>query len=49
MNEQEKHKIKDIGKNEYLAIHAWLRYKYGPATYCSNKKCSKERQLVIKN
>ena len=28
-----------ITRREYIAIHAWIRYKYGSANKCENDKC----------
>lgn len=28
-----------MDRNEYVAIHAWLRYKFGPAKKCQDHNC----------
>lgn len=28
-----------IDRNEYMAIHSWIRYRYGKASVCENKDC----------
>jgi len=29
-----------ISRNEYLAIHSWIRYKYGSANHCEGISCT---------
>lgn len=29
----------DVDLNTYNRVHAWIRYKYGPADRCENKRC----------
>lgn len=41
-----------MDRKEYIAIHAWLRYKFGSANKCDNVNCKKESnyfEYALKN